>query len=193
MPLHLVWQRPVLPSRDPGWPDWKNLHKLVQSFSDMSDVPEGFGKTIPILHGYHHLGGVTPPGQKHMTVYHIEIRWDMFDNVISCPRLCADVRHTLAWSCRTDTIKIKKILQTTKNSTRNCRKNVKIHYTVIHYTFSVLSFPSLPYRNGSLNPTTQLLPAATPALRSASIRPWQSCIGCQTTTTKTAMLQKITE
>ena len=40
----------------------------------MSDVPEGFGKTIPILHGYHHLGGVTPPGQKHMTVYHIEIR-----------------------------------------------------------------------------------------------------------------------
>ena len=52
----------------------KNLHKLVQSFSDMSDVPEGFGKTIPILHGNHHLGGVTPPGQKRMTVYYIEIR-----------------------------------------------------------------------------------------------------------------------
>lgn len=57
----------------PSWPDWKNLHKLVQSFSDMSDVPEEFRKTIPILHGNHHLGGVTPPGQKRMTVYYIEI------------------------------------------------------------------------------------------------------------------------
>lgn len=138
VPLHLVLQRPVLPSRDPGWPDWKNLHKLVQSFNDMSDVPEGFGKTIPILHGNHHLGGVTPPGQKRMTVYHIEIWWDMFDNV----RLCADVRHTLAWSCRTDTIKIKEILQTTKNSTRNCRKNVKIHYT-LYIQFFIFSLFTL--------------------------------------------------
>lgn len=120
----------------------KNLHKLVQSFSDMSDVPEGFGKTILILHGNHHLGGVTPPGQKRMAVYYIEIRWDMFDNVISCPRLCANVRHTLAWSCRTDTIKIKEILQTTKNSTWNCRKNAKIHYT-LYIQFFIFSLFTL--------------------------------------------------
>ena len=59
----------------------------------MSDVPEELRKTFPIPHGNHHFGGVTSLGQKRMAVYYIGR--DMFDNMISCPRLYADVRHTL--------------------------------------------------------------------------------------------------